>query len=219
MRLNFSGTCLLEVQDRQIMRGANIAQSIYNMSTQASMYIPLTSLPTGLPGYVRMDPTSKWHTSALQAAAIESIMLPTRLRQTQVGRSSFQEFENVLSNDGTRKITDLSLSVDTAEEHVFESNKPNDHRAPSNGHSNGSKSDDNEISKLDIELRPELPVTTGLNSRRPSSYHLFSQVQSLRGTWKSTLEIDDMNLASRNRFSQGPKLQRLVWRCRYYDCI
>lgn len=153
-----------------------------------------------------MDNTSKWHTSALQALALETITLPTRLRATQSGHTTFSSLETVLDNDGNRKIAALSLSLEDPSLH----NATDTTNGHSNGHSNGNAEDEEvKTPELDIDMYPEIPVSGGARSNRENPRtHVFSQVQSLRGQWESTLEIEEINRASRNRFSNAARIQR-----------
>lgn len=191
-----------------MLQTANSAQSIYNISQQASLYVPLTTLPTSLPSYISMNGASKWHTSALQVLALETITLPTRLRGNENGRASFGDVETVLSNDGNRRIAALSLSLEDPAVHETAAN--GDERHASNGHFNGDAEDSETVApELDIDMYPDVTAAVG-GRPRTTKTHVFSQLQSLRGKWLSTLEIDDTNIASRNRFSNAPRVQRLV---------
>lgn len=200
-----------------MLQTGNVAQAIYQIASQASLYVPLTTVPSSLPSYTSMDGASRWHTSALQALALESVTLPTRLRATQYGRTSFGNIENALSNDGNRRIAALSLSIDDPAVHETANNGAEQQDGAANGHSNGSAQDtETEVLKLDIDMHPEFTVSGGARGAGRSRTHIFSQMQSLRGTWKSSLEIQDINLASRNRFAQGPKVERSV---RFGPCL
>lgn len=195
-----------------MLQVANVAQSIYNISSQASMYVPLTTMPATLPPYLTLSETSRWQTSALQALALESITLPTRLRVGQEGRSTFDEFETVLSNDGNRRIAQLNMSIkDPSEFEESENGRNGQHDSRMNGYTNGHHAhDESELSDLDIDMQPK--IVNLMNERGSSARrnHVFSQTQSLRGKWRSSLEIEDTNLASRDRFSHGPRIQRYV---------
>lgn len=198
------------LQDKQILQVANVAQSVYQISSQASMYVPLTTLPATLPPYVTMDGSSKWHTSALQLLALESVTLPTRLRSNQQGRSSFDDFETVLSNDGNRRIAQVNMSIkDPAELEDSVNGHGAQHDSRINGFTNGNYGQDEPESKdLDIDMQPKTANLTGERGTSTRRNHVFSQLQSLRGSWKSSLEMEDTNLAARDRFSHGPRIQR-----------
>jgi hypothetical protein len=196
-------------QDKQILQVANVAQSIYQISSQASMYIPLTTLPDALPSYINLNASSKWHTSALQLLAMESMTLPTRLRSGQQGRSSFADIETLLNNDGNRRVAQLNMSIkDPADLDGEENGHAAQHDSRMNGYTNGNHShDDAETKDLDIDMQPKTANLTGERGPSKSGTHVFSQLQSLRGHWKSSLEIEDTNLAARDRFGHGPRIE------------
>ncbi|RMY54349.1 hypothetical protein D0864_13963, partial [Hortaea werneckii] len=175
-------------REKQLLQVANSAQSLFAMNDTASMQVPLSSAPKSLPSYVQMDPTSKWHTSALQAAAFESLTLPTRLRRTEQGHATFDELETTLSNEGNRKVGALGMTVKST-------GSSNTNGAP-NGTTNGTY--DAESYDTDIDLLPEFTSSTSSRDtdRKP---HRFSAAESLRGLWKDTEEIHDTNLATRDR--------------------
>ncbi|KAH0133527.1 tubulin nucleotide-binding domain-like protein, partial [Aureobasidium melanogenum] len=56
--------------------------------------------------------------------------------------------------------------------------------------------------------QPKIANLTGERGHHNRRTHVFSQLQSLRGKWKSSLEIEDTNLASRDRFGHGPRIER-----------
>ncbi|CAD0082022.1 unnamed protein product, partial [Aureobasidium vineae] len=190
-------------------RVANVAQSIYQISSQASMYIPLTTLPDALPPYVNLNGSSRWHTSALQLLALESMTLPTRLRSGQQGRSSFADIETLLSNDGNRRVAQLNMSIKDPAELEGEANgHATQHDSRMNGFTNGNHGhDDAEAKDIDIDMQPKTANLTGERGHNSRRTHVFSQLQSLRGKWKSSLEIEDTNLASRDRFGHGPRIE------------
>ncbi|TIA44226.1 tubulin nucleotide-binding domain-like protein [Aureobasidium pullulans] len=196
-------------RDKQILQVANVAQSIHQISSQASMYIPLTTLPDVLPPYVHLNGSSKWHTSALQLLAMESMTLPTRLRAGQQGRSSFADIETLLSNDGNRRIAQLNMSIKDPSELEGEADgNAGQHDSRMNNFTNGNHGhDDSNTKDLDIDMQPKTANLTGERGNDHRRTHVFSQLQSLRGKWKSNLEIEDTNLASRDRFGHGPRVE------------
>ncbi|KAG2168295.1 hypothetical protein JADG_008034 [Aureobasidium aubasidani] len=199
-------------RDKQILQVANVAQSIHQISSQASMYIPLTTLPDVLPPYVHLNGSSKWHTSALQLLALESMTLPTRLRVGQQGRSSFADIETLLSNDGNRRIAQLNMSIKDPSELEGEADgNAGQHDSRMNNFTNGNHGnhghDDSNTKDLDIDMQPKTANLTGERGNDHRRTHVFSQLQSLRGKWKSNLEIEDTNLASRDRFGHGPRIE------------
>ncbi|GAB1737899.1 hypothetical protein NU219Hw_g2371t1 [Hortaea werneckii] len=179
-------------REKQLLQVANSAQSLFAMNDTASMQIPLSSVPKSLPSYVQMDPSSKWNTSALQAAAFESLTLPTRLRRTEQGHATFDELETTLSNEGNRKVGALGMTVKSTA-----SSRTNS--AAVNGTANGTDDDEVTAYDTDIDLLPDFSSSTTSSrdtNRRP---HRFSAAESLRGLWRDSEEIHDTNLATRDR--------------------
>lgn len=197
-------------QERQILQTANIAQSLYQISPQASLYIPLTTSPSRLPSYLSLYPASKWHTSALQALALESLTLATRLRSTIPGRASLDEYETVLSNDSTRKIATAHFSAQDPAilDSASKSAEKSDSRIHNN-HTNGSAQDSETASlELDVDLQPDTLPSAARRQAGARKNHVFSRVESLRGKWRAAVEIEDLNLASRDRYAHGPRVLR-----------
>ncbi|KAL1954794.1 hypothetical protein VTO42DRAFT_697 [Malbranchea cinnamomea] len=66
---------------KKTLRMTNSARSINEISLQSSAYIPIMDPPRSLPTYLTADMRHKWHSSALLTMALETVTLPTRLRQ------------------------------------------------------------------------------------------------------------------------------------------
>lgn len=160
-------------------------------------------LPTYLSGF---DQSSRWHTSATQLAAIESVAIPSRLRQTESGRATLDDFEAILGDNGKRRIAQLEYSVEDPAILDGSSNGNGYHDSRMNGRGHDDQEDNANVAHLDIDTTPTVP---NLDGRRmpPRRNHIFSQVQSLRGKWKASIEIEDINQAARDRKSQGPRIQ------------
>lgn len=58
----------------------NLARSLSTLPNYASMYVPLTDELPRHSESLSIDWSSQWHKSALQATAIESMTLPSRLK-------------------------------------------------------------------------------------------------------------------------------------------
>ena len=91
-----------------LVRQSNVARSVAAYGQQASMFIPMATLPK-LPSYVHLQ-DNDWTTSALHCAAFESAILPTRLVSTSTGSTSLAHLENALNTNGSQNILDLRLS-------------------------------------------------------------------------------------------------------------
>lgn len=197
-----------------MLQTANVAQSIYQMVPQASMYIPITTVPKSTPPYLsNFDANSSWHTSALQVAAIESITLPSRLRPTDSARATLDMFEATISNDGKRRIAQLDYTLthpSTLTSASANGHSGNDHRI--NGHSqtaNDINDNDDPAADQDIDLTPHRAASDNPSSRhqKRTKGTIFGLSRTLRGKWRSTLEIEETNIAARDRFASGPRIQ------------
>lgn len=189
-------------RDRYALQLANVAQSVQNIDPSASMHIPLGNIPSSLPSYISLDGSSRWHTSALQAAGIESLTLPTRLRRHQSAYASFDSLEATLNGDGKRRIAACYMSVSDAavleEQSVIDGSS--DFRM-TNGHSYDEEDFEANEKKLDIDLFPDL--TRNITSARQQSRqsHTFSKVEALRGSWRKQSDIQQSNEDARDRFA------------------
>lgn len=194
-------------RDRQALQLANVAQSMFAIDSSASMHIPLGSVPSKLPEYLAIDGSSRWYTSALQAASIESVTLPSRLRSSQSARATFDDLETTLNGDGKRRIAASSISAkDPAQLEAPVANGQHDARL-----TNGQHHDEDfekEEEKLDLELFPTLPHNPSSRRRNARRSHTFSRLETLRGTWRATNEIQQSNQQARDRFasSDGPRV-------------
>ncbi|KAF2148270.1 tubulin nucleotide-binding domain-like protein [Myriangium duriaei CBS 260.36] len=196
-----------KTREKQLLQSSNVIQSLYSLSSTASLYVPLTTVPVSLPDYITgFDTSSRWHTAALQMTAIETATLPSRLKNDQSARSRLDDFETILSNSGKRRIATMDLSLSNSNAAPNGDTAPHDDRMPGlNGHAHSGHDDsDTDLLELDIGFAPAVP-SLDPSSRRGTAHRptgaVFSQVQSLRGVFKSTLEITDVNQASRNKRS------------------
>jgi len=190
-------------RERQMLQLAGAAQSLYALNPSVSMHIPLTSVPAGLPHYMSLDASSRWHTSALQAALLESITLPTRLRRQQSGRASFDELETSLRNEGNRRVAAAGLSFEDPAQLKEQAGANRDHDSRmTNGHTNGYT--DTIGDSLDTDFFPHFATSTSGRALGTRS-HIFSKVEALRGQWKAEDDITDSNEEARSRFADGPR--------------
>ncbi|KAL2164364.1 hypothetical protein VTH06DRAFT_3580 [Thermothelomyces fergusii] len=96
-------------RDKRLLRLANKARTITEMYKQASIVVPL-AVPDRLPSpAVSLDPASRWHTSALLAAAVESATLPSRLRDPSK-RDTLGGMADVLNLMGKQTVAGLQMS-------------------------------------------------------------------------------------------------------------
>ena len=159
---------------------------INEMSTHASMYMPISVPSTQLPQYVQLDRCSQWHTSALLSLALESITLPTRLRHDVAKRGFFNDLEAALNVNGNQRIAQLQCSVlnpDNVPHVKAIAHGSIDNRTPSG--SNHVLAEDAEVKlvepRLDMDLScGETRSTSTFATRHDSSDHVFGTVENRR---------------------------------------
>ncbi|KAK5684944.1 mtDNA inheritance, partitioning of the mitochondrial organelle [Elasticomyces elasticus] len=198
-------------RQRQAVQNANVARSLVSFNDNASMHIPLASMPGVLPAYVTgLDGGSKWQTSALQAAVMESFTLPSRLRQGEDGRASFDMLETTLNNEGNRSVAAATMSVSEAYDEATgtaQTNGNGHHDARmANGHTNVRAEDDagSDAPELDISFLPPPATNERSLGRRP---RFLSTVTSTRGHDPNSVdEEEEMNALLRDRMGEGPRV-------------
>jgi hypothetical protein len=140
-------------QHHQFKKDTNKAKSLYSISPQASLYVPIIDLPHKLPDYLNVDRQSEWQKTALIASAIETVTLPSRLKP-------YQHFEASLAGeDGTHTIFELQSSI----------NKINDSH---------TKEPSNEEDAAEPEIEFDIDFTYDGEHK---GAHIFNQVQVSRG--------------------------------------
>lgn len=194
---------------------------INEMSTHASMYIPMSIPSTRLPQYVHLDRCSQWHTSALLSIALESITLPTRLRHDVAKRGFINDLEAALNVNGNQRIAQLQCSV------LNPGNLPLvkaiahgsiDDRTPSG--SNHVLVEDAEVKlvepRLDMDLScGETRSTSPFATRHDSSDHVFGAVENRRinvkvGKDEEAGEDEVTCARKRRRFAGLPVIEKFV---------
>jgi len=192
-------------RERMLLQTANFAQSLSMLDSIASLHIPISSVPASLPTYLALQSSSPWHTSALQALAIESLTLPTRLRTSEDGRATFDELEATLNDNGHRRIAGCALSVDDPTHLQNEiSQSGNRDTRMTNGISDDHHAED---VKLDIDAFPTLRHLSNINGNRLGRRkHTFSRTEILRGQWESAQDYEDTSSDLCDRFAEGPRI-------------
>jgi hypothetical protein len=85
-------------------------RSVHGIGSQASVFSPLLSEPNTRPSYLSLDSTSLWETSALQMTALESLLLPTRLREPSTSLANMEEIFTAISS--RRNVVQASMSIE-----------------------------------------------------------------------------------------------------------
>ncbi|KAF3926925.1 hypothetical protein ABW20_dc0106342 [Dactylellina cionopaga] len=100
-------------RDRVLSKTAASVQSLIGMIPSCTTYIPINIPRPSLqiPSYVKgYDPTSSWRTSALIATALETSILPSRLRDAGSQFKSLTEISMQLNASGNQQISTLHLN-------------------------------------------------------------------------------------------------------------
>jgi len=177
------------------------------MAEQASLCIPLSNRPSRLPSYLQMDSSSPWNVGALQAVAMETMTLSTRLRSSESGRTTLQELEETINPTGKRRIAKLEMSV--ADPDVL-CGKPSLQSITAEKVSSTLPTQqpdelDGNLTEFDIDLFTK--KYGGGDANQSKREHIFGRVEESRGQWSlpTTEGIDP-----HSRFNQGPIVQRYV---------
>jgi hypothetical protein len=176
------GWLLTSEQDKRLLRLANKAKTLTEMYKHASLIVPIT-LPWPLGSRISLDPSSRWHTSALMASAVESVTLPSRLRDG-LNNDTFAGMAGLLNQHGKQSIAGLQMS-------------PAKQRAPATSgdsrvrqgnqrtYEDDMEDNEDEDSKgvhLDLDFTPSDQLEPG---RRQNGFHqprIFSQLVTVRGS-------------------------------------
>lgn len=137
------------------------------------MFAPLTTVPNVTPSYLALEPSSAWHTSALQMTALETITLPCRLRNATSGYSLMVDMEQLFTLDSSRRnILQSSITVKSNRQQI---------NGVTNGNTNETERETNGLNgitdepALDIDLFEQAPVSSR------GQVHTFGQSQIDRG--------------------------------------
>ncbi|KAF9883169.1 mtDNA inheritance, partitioning of the mitochondrial organelle [Aspergillus nanangensis] len=157
----------------QLKREINKARTVHAISPQSSLYIPIIDPPSRIPKTITLDPSSEWQTSALLSSAVESVMLPTRLRP-------YHDFEASLAGeDGTHKIFELQSSIISDREEDQQ-----------------SASEEQEGSKVQKQFDMDFTYDGGDSNQA----HIYNQVQVWRGLEDDKATSEDIGLARRKQY-------------------
>ena len=206
---------------KQLLRSLNAARMIQEMSTHASMYIPLSIPAAPLPPYVHLDRSSQWHVSALLSAAVESMTLPSRTRFGVQKRGLLGDLEAALNVNGNQRIAQLQCSIiDPGDELPRDSSVhgSKDDRVPSNTNNTIIEIEGVEAvnTSLDISLSSgdHRPSASSVIKQRASD-HVFGAVEGIRGkidqAQEEEMDEDEVSYAKkRRRFAGLPVIERFV---------
>lgn len=194
---------------------------IRDMSTNGSMYTPLSIPSIQLPQYVHLDRKTQWHTSALLSAILESITLPTRLRHGIQNRWTTNDLEAALNVNGNQRIAQLQCSMFSPEDAPLVTAIPHgsiDNRMPSGDNRILVEQDWLKLaeSRFDMNLScGNTQSTRRTAAQHDASGHVFGAIETMRTRFKTakrqgTDEDEATDARGRRRAARLPVIERFV---------
>ncbi|KAJ2986212.1 hypothetical protein NUW58_g5135 [Xylaria curta] len=189
-------------REKRLLKLVNKARALAELSSQASLVVPLAMPEELLPSSIHLDASSPWHVSALFAAAIESTTLYSRLRTTDLAYSSnLGRMTDLLNVFGRQNIANIEMSPikppSPAQNGTNGLTNPTNARGELVSNPNDNSIDDESDSGLQkgtasLEVDLSSPQDLRLESgRRPRKRYVFSQVQTYRGPNIEKTAADD----------------------------
>jgi hypothetical protein len=164
--------------------------SIDRLLPSASLLCPLLFYDGQTqPDYLRFSRSSLWETSAVQAAAAETLSLPSRLHRGQRAAMSMAETEQLFAQNGPgQTIVRAELSAEDTRRGASNGHG-HGHAAPARGGDDdprmrGRFADDGDRARLDLQFLPDLAIA-GL---RPKT---FATLDVLRGNDRAWGAVPD----------------------------
>lgn len=164
-------------RSKMVLRAANAAKTVQSLGGLVNSYVRIRDGGVRLPEYMQVDTGNEWESSALIASAIESVTLPTRLRDgAGLRHARYAEIEHVLNTNGGQNILDLGMSAEEYDE-VRQSGARSDSRVPQGT----SKPDEEEAVRFDLNFTPAVSSLLPPGAtRNKTSKHIFAQAQLTR---------------------------------------
>ncbi|KAL5436857.1 mtDNA inheritance, partitioning of the mitochondrial organelle [Paraphaeosphaeria minitans] len=191
-------------RERRLQQIENSARSLHTLGEQCSVYIPISNMPIKLPSYLSLSGTSPWHVGALQAVALESMTISSRLRIAAGGRGTLQDLEATFNSTGKRRVAKLELSIadpdvlsEKASAHIAQAEKTGSIR------SHRTSDSDEPMTNFDIDtFTKDYRIGASRSSKRN---HIFGRAEAARGDWNLGEDGDP-----HDRFGNAPALQRFA---------
>ena len=204
-----------DLRAKQASRAINAARMVGEVSTNASIYVPMSLPARPVPDYLRPDRGSQWHTSALLSAAFETMTLPSRLRPDGQRPRLLDDIEAALNVNGNQHIAQLQCSAlgpDSADS-VAKAPQERDTRMRSDSDYPLLEEDEEQNANADLDI--DLSASQA-SSSKPGSHsdhiHVFGGFECLRGKLDSHDEDSDGDEVAyskkRRRFAGMPIIER-----------
>lgn len=184
----------------QIVQTINAARSIQSLPQQASAYVTASSVPSALPSYVNLNPVNDWTSSALIATAIETVTLPSRLRDSGGRQASLSLLEDMLNTNGRQNVFELAAGVPWRTSSARENGSAGQGR-PANP--NRESMPAQHTPDLDIKYATELSQRS-----QGTDPHIFSQVVIQRGLIGSREEVNMTDHIVKGTTSPGTMVEK-----------
>ncbi|KAI1176320.1 tubulin domain-containing protein [Nemania sp. FL0916] len=177
-------------REKRLLKLVNKARALSELSSQASLVVPVSIAEEPLPASVQLDLSSSWHVSALFAAAIESTAIYTRLKTTDhIYSSNLGQMTDLLNVFGKQTIANIEMSPIIPPKSV--QNGTNEQATNARGevlssHHQDSIDDDSKsgsqkgVSSLEVDLSSPQDLRLE-GQRRSKKRYVFSQIQTYRG--------------------------------------
>ncbi|CAI6336674.1 unnamed protein product [Periconia digitata] len=194
-------------REKRLQQIENASRSLQVLAEQSSVYVPINNIPRNQPAYLSIDSNSPWHVGALQCLALESMTMPSRLRNSNGRRGTLQDLEDTFNSTGKRRIAKLSMSIadpDVLSERVTGENVQAE-KAGSTGSHRASSGEEDELSEYDIDMfSKDYRIGVAKSGKKE---HVFGRAEASRGDWNLGDERDP-----HDRFGDGPAIQRFSTR-------
>lgn len=191
-------------QEKRLQQIENSSRSLHTLGEQSSVYIPISSTPIRVPPYLTLDGSSQWVVGALQAVALESMTLSSRLRSTVGGRGNLQDLEETFNSTGKRRIAKLEMSI--ADPDVLSEKVSTEIALAEKAGSVTSRQTSEEeaqLTEFDIDaFTKNYRIGTARTAKRD---HVFGRAEATRGEWNLSEGRDP-----HDRFNDGPTVHRYV---------
>lgn len=201
-----------------MLRTVNAAKSIYEISSHASLYMPLAIPLLRLPSYVQLARRSLWQTSALLSTALESMTLPSRLRSGGGRRGRLDDMEAALNVNGNQRIANVQMSITDP---LVPTHKQLAGGQVHDGRMRGSNPDGKHHEDQFVASDPRLDMdffcgeaqatyTNAFRARKQKRNRVFGYVESVRGDmeWDEADEVGDTR--KRRRLAALPTIEKSV---------
>ncbi|KAI0476684.1 tubulin domain-containing protein [Xylaria cf. heliscus] len=200
-------------REKRLLKLVNKARALAELSSQASLVVPLAMPEEPLPSSIRLDTSSPWHVSALFAATIESTTLYTRLKTTdRINSTNLGHMTDLLNVFGRQTIANIEMT-------------PIKPQNPTQNGTNGiasltntrgeilSSLHDNSLddesesgsqkgtTSLEVDLSSPQDLRLESWTRGSRKRYVFSQVQTYRGPKIEKAAADDNDGIASGRFA------------------